>query len=481
MNLRTVKGLAAAVVLAVTVGLSPLVSMAGADGQDAQDVQAAKKSPLRVGAARVDITPPVNPQYPPLNSYEHEKLFVRAIVVENNGTRAALLGADLGGIDEPVWADAAKRVAAELKTPIANVIISSTHTHSDRPAGPPTPNPGPRYGTDFVAEVAVRAVKQARTKLEPALVGYAGGTADLNVNRDAISEATNRWTQAANLEADADKSVGVLSFYRPGGAPIATYVNYAMHPVNAYLSGFVSGDFAAATSRYIEQAFNDEMVALFTQGASGDVNPRWLRTGTNMIASKSDVPITGYELVREDVEAPLRDFKVPHGTIEPKVLHQLFDYMQALGIVLGEEVIRVMSHTDSKVRDAAIWGRQELLSCPGRTRLDNAREGVPGQYTDGPDVPIRIGVLGIGEVALTTADAEIYTRIGERVKKESPLAKTMLVTLANGRAPSGYIPDDESYGHQTFQVLASRLKPGCAEDGIVDGLSGLVSTYSQQR
>ena len=52
-----------------------------------------------------------------------------------------------------------------------------------------------------------------------------------------------------------------------------------------------------------------------------------------------------------------------------------------------------------------------------------------------------------------------------------------MVTLANGRANSGYIVNDAAYGADTFQVLGSRLKPGCAEQGIADGLSDLISLY----
>ena len=467
MNYRTTRGLVAAVVLAASVAVSPLVTSAVAPHRTEA------KGQLRAGAARVDVTPPANPKYPPLNEYEHEKLYVRAIVFENKGVRGALIGADLGGIDEPVWADAVQKVATELKTPTENIIISATHTHSGQPAGPAAS--GPRYGTEFLATVALQAVKQAKTNLEPAQIGYSTGEAALNVNRDVISPDTHKWTQAANLDAPVDKSVGVLTFYRTNGTPLATYVNYAMHPVNGYLNGLTTADFAGATSRYVEQAFDDDLVAVFTQGASGDVNPRWLRTGTNVLASRSGVPITGYEMVRETVEAPIRDGKVPYGDVDPKVLRQLFNYMDAVGIVLGEEVIRVMSHTDAKVSDPAIHGRQTMLTCAGRTRLDNAREGVPGVYEDGPDVAIRLGALEIGDIALATTDAEIYTKIGLRVKKQSPLSKTMYVTLANGRAASGYIPDDEAYGHLTFQVLGSRVKPGCAEDGIADGISQLIA------
>ena len=64
-------------------------------------------------------------------------------------------------------------------------------------------------------------------------------------------------------------------------------------------------------------------------------------------------------------------------------------------------------------------------------------------------------------------NAEVYNSIAQRLKKESPFTNTVVVTLADGAANSGYIPSDDAYGHNTFQVLGSRLKPGCAEHGIV--------------
>jgi hypothetical protein len=70
---------------------------------------AAEHGSLRAGAARVDITPPVNPEYPPSGKYEHERLYVRAIVLDNGLTRAALLNADLGNMPEDVWANASKQ------------------------------------------------------------------------------------------------------------------------------------------------------------------------------------------------------------------------------------------------------------------------------------------------------------------------------------------------------------------------------------
>ena len=66
--------------------------------------------------------------------------------------------------------------------------------------------------------------------------------------------------------------------------------------------------------------------------------------------------------------------------------------------------------------------------------------------------------------------------IAQRLKRESPFKATMMATLTNGAARSGYIPDDESFGKYTFEVLSSRLKPGCAESAIVNGILTLIDS-----
>ena len=41
-------------------------------------------------------------------------------------------------------------------------------------------------------------------------------------------------------------------------------------------------------------------------------------------------------------------------------------------------------------------------------------------------------------------------------------------------ANSGYIYSDEAFSHLTFQVIGSRLKPGCAEGKIVSTALDLI-------
>jgi len=80
-----------------------------------------------------------------------------------------------------------------------------------------------------------------------------------------------------------------------------------------------------------------------------------------------------------------------------------------------------------------------------------------------------------------TVNAEVFNPIAQRLKRESPFKATMMATLTNGAARSGYIPDDASYGKYTFEVLSSRLRPGCAESSIVNGLLELIDSARKAR
>jgi neutral ceramidase len=451
----------------VVMVVSCVLALVGSVGLSRPSAQAPTPGALRAGAAKVEIAADPSPRY------EHLRLYVRAIVIDNGTTRGALVGADISNLSGGVWEEASKRIAAELGSPIEHIIVSATHTHSGAgraPNGQAAPT-----NAGVISDAMLQAVRQARAQLQPARVGYGTGLSYLNVNRDAINPTTHLWTQAANLAAPSDKTVGVLKFETISGQPIGVYVNYAMHPVNGYLSGLVSGDYAGAMSRYVELAYNDRMIAVFTQGASGDQNPLHLRASTDVMASRADVPITGYELVREDVESRIRGVASAPPAADPKVVDRLSRWMDVQGAMLGEEVIRVMTETARTSTTARLWGAQRVVSCPGRDRTDTGREGVAGTYKDGAPAEIRIGAFGIGDIALATVGAEIYNVIGQRIRRQSPLANTMVVTIANGRANSGYVPDDASFGRYTFQVLGSRLKPGCAEDAIANGLTEILS------
>jgi neutral ceramidase len=61
-------------------------------------------------------------------------------------------------------------------------------------------------------------------------------------------------------------------------------------------------------------------------------------------------------------------------------------------------------------------------------------------------------------------------RIAQRYERESPIGRSIFVSMGHGSGNSGYISNDAAFGYQTFDVLSSRCKPGYAESAIVNGL-----------
>jgi hypothetical protein len=438
---------------------------------------------LRAGAHKVDITPAQSDLRVATDSIR-DSLFARAIVVDDGATCAVLIGVDLGAVANAVADDAIPRTAVATGCPARNIIVSATHTHSSNTGGLGQGSPL----TQTVANAIVEAAGVAKSRLAAVRVGFGTTHVDLNVNRDLFNRQLE-WRQEPNPDGPSDKTLAVVEFVGADGVPIGVYMNYAMHPINFYLSGVISADFPGEASRYVEELFDGRTVAIFSQGASGDQNPRDFRSPTTFMGQRTAlIAGDGPFAQTVDTRAPAdntgpRGFNaqqaaagrsaIPDASLEAykRVLARTGEHVRMQGSMLGSSAVRVMRESIQPVDTALIDGGQATFTCPGRVRLDAdnpARENVFPGYRDGPDIDLKVGVLRIGDIHLVTVNGEVYSRIGMRLKAEAPASKTLMVTLANGTANSGYIYSDDAYSHLTFQVIGSRLKPGCAERKIVE-------------
>ena len=155
-------------------------------------------------------------------------------------------------------------------------------------------------------------------------------------------------------------------------------------------------------------------------------------------------------------------------------MNQQRQMVASMGQFLAEEVMRVMRGIERTETTVPLYGSFTSIRCPGREQTNEGRAGFEGTYKEASPVEIRLGLLRVGDVMIGAVNAEVFTLIAQRLKRESPYKATMLATLTNGMARSGYIPDDASFGKYTFEVLSSRLQPGCAESSIVNGILGLI-------
>jgi len=423
-------------------------------GIQAQEI---KSGPLKVGASKVDVTPAQN-ELPQQYKGVLDKIYARAIVLDNGTTSAALITLDAGAVPTELWQKVSQRLERELGIPATNVLITATHSHSV----PFKMAPG-------YADLVFNSAKMAKDKLQPARMSYGTGLSYINVQRDMIDEEKRTWWEGANYGGLSDKTVAVIKFETLTGEPIAVYYNYAVHAVITGTLDLISGDIPGASSRYIEDSFDNKVVALWSEGASGDQNPIYFQQTYDL----REIRIKDFASRGQDISNAMppggQGLDRENPTVA-KLMNQQKQMILSMGQLLGEEVMHVMRTAHPKTSEVRMYAKQTIASCPGRVRTNQGRGGIAGTYTEGKPVEIRLGLLMIGDVAIGSVDAEVYNEIAQRLKRESPYAKTMMATLTNGMASSGYIPDDASYGHYTFEVLSSKLQPGCAEKAIVKGI-----------
>ena len=416
---------------------------------------------LRAGAGKVDVTPAENalPQ-----SYEGvlDRIYARAIVLDDGTSTAALISVDAGAVPDAIWQEVARRLEKELDIPSDNVLLTATHTHSV-----------PRQDVGPYTDKIVESARLAKARMLNARVGYGTGVSYLNINRNVIDAKTRRWWEGPNYEGPSDKTVAVVAFATLSGEPIAVYYNYAMHAVTVGQLDLVSGDVPGTASNYIEDSFDGNIVALWSSGAAGDQNPVYFQQTYDL----REIRIKDYAERGLDISNAMPPGGQGLNKQDPtvlKLMNQQKQMILSMGQFLGEEVLHVMRGMERTQSNVRIAGRHKLVTCPGRERTNEGRAGFPGEYREAAPVEIRLGLLALGDIMIGAVNAEVFNPIAQRLKRESPYARTMLATLTNGMARSGYIPHDAGFGMYTFEVLSSRLQPGCAESAIVDGLLELM-------
>ncbi len=433
-----------------------LAAVLGAGRASAQPV-------LRAGAAKVDVTPAEDalPQ-----SYDGilDRIYSRAIVIDDGASVAALVSVDAGAVPDAIWQDVTRRLESELGVPADNVLLTATHTHSV-----------PRQDVGPYTDKIVESVRLAKARMVNARVGYGTGVSYLNVNRNIIDPNTRRWWEGPNYDGPSDKTVAVIAFEDARGEPIAVYYNYAMHAVTVGQLDMVSADAPGTASKYVEDSFDGDVVALWSSGAAGDQNPIYFQQTYDL----REIRVNDYAARGIDISNAMPPGGEGLNRQDPtviKLMNQQKQMILSMGQFLGEEVLHVMRSMDRMESNVRIAGRHKIVSCPGRERTNEGRAGFPGEYREAGPVDIRLGLLEIGDIRIGAVNAEVFNPIAQRLKHESPYARTIMATLTNGMARSGYIPHDAGFGMYTFEVLSSRLRPGCAESAIVDGLLDLMSS-----
>ena len=391
---------------------------------------------LTAGTGKADITPSVA-MFPFDNrtgdapfSGIHDRLFARALVLDQDGTRTVLVGADMINMPDAVYERIARRIAARFGTDPQRIWITATHVHT-------VPWTLAHGYERTIGDGIVAAIADAVRVPEPVTIGTGTGRAEINVNRD---ERTARgFILGQDPSGASDKAVRVVGFFRKDGTPKAILVNYAVHAVVLHSSetgpghsALVSADLPGATNAFVDAHYPGVM-NIWTSGAAADQNPVMMsiyaEPGTDGRAVLTDLKSAGFVLV------------------------------DRWGQNLGLEITRVVDAMRPQPFTGPTTAAGIVVRCPAKTG----------------DVPrsIRVSWLRIGPVDLLGVSGELATSIDAHLRASLAGGNLITLTLTNGYA--GYLPDEASFARgRTFEVEHSSVAPGCAENAIVDAAAKLV-------
>ncbi len=401
---------------------------------------------LHFGTASTDITPPVGiamgGYWGRRSGATHirDRLMAKALVCGCGATRVALVAVDLVGLDASVVRAIRERVARATGIKGAAIMVCASHTHS----GPLTfPFRGmgrmdSRY-LEQVVDAVVEVVVAADADSRPGRLYYARPKVQIGINRREPHPQGTRIGQ--NPAGPVVPYAHVLRFVAADGRG-ATLFHHACHPVVLGHDNLkISGDFASAAVRHIEEQTGDE--ALFVNGACGDVNPRI----TN--GSFADVEALGQALGQAVLEG--RAAATPLEVSGIHWAHERLDLpLQPPLSRCRAEIEQLKGHLRVRLARGDEMSKARLawaIAMRGWVQAGAVRARVQ---------PFEMQALALGELVLLGLEGELFARY--QLDLEAAHGPAVLCGFANGCV--GYVPTADEYVRGGYEIdLAYKVYP----------------------
>ena len=425
-----------------------------------------KPGALHAGTAAVDVSPrhfPVNMLgqfYENFAETVHDPLHARAIYLEVDQSRIAMVVVDNLGVDPDAIEAAKQRAAKRTGIPVHRMMVCSTHTHTAPPTGIVTAGTTAAKYRELMINGIAEAVIQAQANLRPVEFGYQAkplaeevynrrwhlkpGKMPLNPFGELDQVKMNPSNNTSTLDRPAgptDPDITIISLRDTKHKPYALFANYSLHYVGAVPRGGVSADYFGEFARLMPTRLraSTDFVAMMSNGTSGDINnipfgstrpPRERFEQIRIVARKaSDVTWQAYQsIAKYETHVPLK-------MLQREVTLQ-YRKPTAQQLARAKAILQIT--------DKADIDRLPRLAVPYAQRTVLAAERPKS-------VDVKIQAIRIGSLGICCIPFETFVEIGLDLKQRSPLPQTMVVSIANGRY--GYLPTPAQHrlgGYETW-------------------------------
>ena len=476
--------------------------------------EAAVAGSLRAGVARSDITTSAK------GAAIHDPLYAKALVLDDGSTKVVIVAMDttaIGGrrisrgmlddVGEDFLPRLRSRIQKELNIPGCQVLVNASHTHP----------PGRLLcDDDEQVERTFDAVSRAVRTMTAATVGTGVGYEDrISINRTLRLKNGQGWTIRHSNPCPPDEEVagvgpidpeiGILRIDRLDGRPLAVVYNFACHPLFGDAQGAITANFPGVASALIEETLGNDAIALFLQGAGGDIcdvlfkdfsRPRDIEplgtmlglstlkalrnietkdAGLNVISEivnlprRTDIPGRIESLREEQAELieSLRFTSLNFKTFLPLYikyalspdfpLDYSYRYLQAEKI--GSDEFSAMDCLNGQQLDKYlknIHAMEKLTRIQDKIATLEKHEAI-NQDSGEATIPAEVQGIRIGDCVLITSPAEVLVEVGLNVKKASPYEYTFVAAFSNGYVHYG--PPAAEYAKGGYEVTECLLAP----------------------
>ena len=440
-------------------------------------VATASAAEFRVGFAQADITPPVGwrraGNYTELISTGvNDPLMTKAMVVQDGVTTFAFVGNDLCSVPRDLTDLARQRASQLTGIPVANIVITATHTHG----GPEYLGPlreflhqramkanngiDPQEPMDYRKQLVERwadVIAAARSNRQPASL-------EIVIPRlEGIAHNRRYWMKDGSVGWNPRK--GDTNIFRPAGPvdtdfpfllarradgteALGSLAVFAMHTA-VYGGPAFGADFPGHLQTNLTAVFGPKFISIFGEGCAGDVNhldpfslnpQHWMNLSPVIGRAMAQAALTnlpfasrikpGSLAVRSAVVlAPVTPISYPEHDAAKKLMESLDQNGAAFLVVVDAW---------RKIFRKQVWDQHD------------------GQ------LPQEVQVVRFdADTALVTLPHEVFTELGIAINAASPFRRTMVVTLANDL--DFYIPTRRAFEEGNYEPTTCPLEPGCGE------------------
>lgn len=396
---------------------------------------------MRAAFYESDITPPLGCYitgygYERLAQNVYNKLYSKALVIEDGGNYAVLIAVDICEYPPELHDKVTKRIEEYTGISPNCVCIHSTHTHFGAPV---TDNPefncfgDETYKDVFYRLVADSAILAFKRLGECEAFFGTVKVPDIAQCRCALLKDGTMKSFVSNPDlierplAEPDDELPVL-FVERDGKKIGALYTFGCHQDTLHeISWGYSGDYSSIVSDYLKEEYGSSFVSMYMAAPSGDINtvnpyadPEGPKNKTNAQIGK---------MLSDGIKIASRDLSNIGSGVS--VAKELMDIPKR--IYSPEKFTEMMK----KFVDLAPGCNSRISHFVYYMRTENS--GIAKLY---------VQIIKIGELGIFVYPGEMFSEYSVRTKARSPFKYTMVIE--NSNAYGGYIAPPFAYASNSL-------------------------------